>query len=131
MESIVLYNHIFFTNVRRLLNEKRMTKTELSDRSGISISFLSDLTNGKANPSLKVMQSIAKALNKPLPLLLKSSELNEKEVLTTLNTSKPAKQLPLGYEHVEAILPAYQAFIVKKWAKTARKRRTRKNTEKE
>jgi hypothetical protein len=31
----------------------------------VSISFLSDLTTGKANPSLKVMEAIANAL-KPL-----------------------------------------------------------------
>jgi transcriptional regulator with XRE-family HTH domain len=39
-----------------------MTKLGLSEKSGVSISFLSDLTNGKGNPSLKVMENIAVAL---------------------------------------------------------------------
>ena len=48
-----MYKYIFFTNVLRILDERGMTKKELSERSGVSISFLSDLTTGKANPSLK------------------------------------------------------------------------------
>ena len=57
-----MYNQIFFTNVLRLLDERGMTKDRLADLAGMSVSFLSDLTNGKANPSLKIMESIAKAL---------------------------------------------------------------------
>lgn len=52
-----LYNQIFFTNVLRLLDEHGLTKSELADAAGISESFLSDLTNGKANPSLKIMEA--------------------------------------------------------------------------
>ena len=73
-----MYNYIFFTNVLRLLDERQMTKKELSERSGVSISFLSDLTTGKANPSLKVMQDIAKALDAPLPLLIESTDLGRR-----------------------------------------------------
>lgn len=62
-----MYDFIFFTNVLRILDERGMTKQELSKRSGVSISFLSDLTTGKANPSLKVMESLATALASPCP----------------------------------------------------------------
>ena len=31
------------------------------------------------------------------------------------------KSLPQGYEHVSAVLPAHQAFIVKKWAMATKK----------
>lgn len=54
-----MYNYIFFTNVLRVLDELGMTKHDLADRSGVSISFLSDITTGKGNPSLKVMEDIA------------------------------------------------------------------------
>lgn len=50
-----MYKYIFFTNVLKCLEERDMTKQELSDRSGVSISFLSDLTTGKGNPSLEKM----------------------------------------------------------------------------
>ncbi len=45
-----MYSLIFLTNVLRLLDERGITKYELADRSGISISFLSDLTNGNTLP---------------------------------------------------------------------------------
>ena len=38
--------------------------------SGLSTSFMSDLTNGKGNPSLWIMEWIADALDKTLPELL-------------------------------------------------------------
>ena len=97
-----LYNYIFFTNVLRLLDERHMTKKELSDRSGVSISFLSDLTTGKANPSLKVMQDIAKALDAPLPLLLESTDL-DKDTLDALAGGKAPQSLPAGFERVAAV----------------------------
>lgn len=116
-----MYSYIFFTNVLRLLDERHMTKKELSDRSGVSISFLSDLTTGKANPSLKVMQDIAKALDAPLPLLLESTDL-DKDTLDALAGGKAPQSLPSGFERVTAVLPSHQAFIVKKWGEAARKK---------
>lgn len=105
----------------RLLDELNMTKHELSDRSGVSISFLSDLTTGKANPSLKVMEAIAKALDAPLPLLLESTDL-DKVTLDALAGGKAPSSVPPGYQRVSAILPDYRAFIVKQWAEEARRR---------
>lgn len=115
-----MYNFIFFTNVLRILDELHMTKFELSERSGVSISFLSDLTNGKANPSLKVMESIATALDVPLPLLLESTDLDE-ATLKQLAQGKVPKSLPEGFERVSVILPEHRAFIVKKWAEETAK----------
>jgi len=116
-----LYNYIFFTNVLRLLDERNMTKKDLSDMSGISISFLSDLTTGKANPSLKIMQDIAKALETPLPFLLELTDLDQ-DTLDALAGGKAPQSLPPGFERVAAVLPSHQAFIVKKWDEAARKK---------
>jgi len=116
-----LYNYIFFTNVLRLLDELHMTKHELSERSGVSISFLSDLTTGKANPSLKVMEAIAKALETPLPLLLESTDL-DKATLDALAGGKAVSSVPAGYQRVSAILPDFHAFLVKQWAEETRKK---------
>jgi transcriptional regulator with XRE-family HTH domain len=116
-----LYNYIFFTNVLRLLDERHMTKKELSDRSGVSISFLSDLTTGKANPSLKVMEDIAQALEAPLPLLLECTDL-DRDALDALAGGKAPRSLPSGYERVAVVLPEHQAFIVKKWGEITRQK---------
>ena len=109
-----MYNQIFFTNVLRVLDELGISKNELSDRAGMSVSFLSDLTNGKANPSLKIMESIAKALDVALPALLEITDLDQ-ESLDMLAGGKAPNSLPPGYVRVAAVLTEYQAFQVRQW----------------
>lgn len=109
-----MYNQIFFTNVLRLLDSQGMTKHALAEKAHISISFLSDLTNGKANPSLKIMQSIAEALSVPLPTLLEMTDL-DKETLDALAGGKAQRSLPDGFTRIAAILNDYQAYRVRQW----------------
>jgi transcriptional regulator with XRE-family HTH domain len=116
-----VYSYIFFTNVRRILDERGMTKNDLHEISGVSNSFLSDLTTGRGNPSLKVMEAIAAALDVPLPLLLESTDL-DKEALDELAGGKAKSSLPPGYERVSVILPEHKAFIVKRWGEDTRKK---------
>lgn len=115
-----MYNQIFFTNVLRVLDELGISKNELSDRAGMSVSFLSDLTNGKANPSLKIMESIAKALDVALPALLEITDLDQ-ESLDMLAGGKAPNSLPPGYVRVAAVLTEYQAFQVRQWNEANRK----------
>lgn len=117
-----MYNHIFFTNVLRVLAERGMTKLELSEKSGVSISFLSDLTNGKGNPSLKVMEQIAVALDVGLPYLLEVTDLDRASLEELAGHKVPGQGLPGGYVRVTAILPAHRAFEVQKWNEDAIKR---------
>jgi len=118
-----MYNQIFFTNVLRVLDELGISKNELSDRAGMSVSFLSDLTNGKANPSLKIMESIAKALDVALPALLEITDLDQ-ESLDMLAGGKAPNSLPPGYVRVAAVLTEYQAFQVRQWNEANRKQIT-------
>ena len=113
------YNTIFFTNVLHQLQLRSMTKTELSELSGVSISFLSDLTTGKGNPSLEVMEKISIALDVPLSFLLESTDL-DKEALEVLREGRVRAFEQPGYERVFAILPSHRAYIVRKWADDAR-----------
>lgn len=116
-----MHSYIFFTNILRLLGERDMTKSELAELSGVSVSFLSDLTTGKANPSLRVMESIAAALETPLPVMLERTDLS-KEDLAVLAENKAHKVLPRGYEWVTAVLPEQKAFVVRKWSEEAKKK---------
>ena len=109
-----MYNLIFFTNILRILEERGLTKHELSEKAQVSISFLSDLTNGKANPSLKIMEAISEALGISLPALLESTDL-KREDLETLAGKKITSSTSTGLVRVSAILTEHQAFIVKKW----------------
>ena len=116
-----MYNQIFFTNVLRLLDEQRMTKSELADKAGISVSFLSDLTNGKANPSLKIMEAIAEALDTALPVLLEMTDL-DRATLDVLAGGHALHSLPEGYVRLTAILTEFQGFTVRQWDNENRKR---------
>lgn len=99
-----------------------MTKLELSEKSGVSISFLSDLTNGKGNPSLKVLEQIAVALNVSLPYLLEVTDLDRASLEELAGHKVPGQGLPAGYVRVTAILSAHRAFEVQKWHEEALKR---------
>lgn len=120
-----MYNQIFFTNILRILEEKGITKEQLAEMSGVSMSFISDLTNGKGNPSLRIMERIADALDEPLPTLLEETDLDTKS-LEALAGGKP-RGLKEGYERVSVILPSHQAYIVRQWAKQAKEQQTNKN----
>ena len=91
-----------------------MTKNDLAEKAGVSISFLSDLTNGKANPSLKIMGAIADALETALPTLLESTDL-DRATVAALAGEHATNSLPDGYLRVSAVLTEFQAFEVAIW----------------
>ena len=86
----------------------------------MSVSFLSDLTNGKANPSLKIMEAIAEALDAPLLMLLEANDLDS-AALSIISGAPKHQGLPKGYVHICAVLPEAKAFIVRKWEDDAKK----------
>ena len=95
-----------------------MTKNDLAQKAGVSLSFLSDLTNGKANPSLRVMESIATALDVPLTTLLDSNDLDE-ESLEILTEGKTHLVMPQGFVRLTLVLTKFQAFTAKQWCNPA------------
>lgn len=115
-----MYNQIFFTNVLRMMDEQSMTKIQLAQQADMSPSFLSELTNGRANPSLKIMEALARALGVPLPMLLEATDLPQ-ELLDRLAGGQAPRSLPDGYVRVCAILKEYQAFNVRQWDEANRK----------
>lgn len=58
--------------------EKKLTLRDLSKKADISISFLSDIENGRSNPSLERLKDIAAALNVPISVLLDENINNNK-----------------------------------------------------
>jgi len=116
-----VYNEILYTNILRLLDELGISKTVLAERSGVSVSFLSDLTNGHANPSLETMERIAAALDTPLPALLEMSDLS-REDMEFLTAGKQLSALPDGFVRMTAIFTEFQAYKAKQWDVENRRR---------
>jgi transcriptional regulator with XRE-family HTH domain len=83
--------------------------------SGVSTSFISDLSNGKGNPSLRIMERIADALDKPLTELLEETDLDSKS-LEALAGGK-LRGIAESYERISLILPSHQAYVAKQWAR--------------
>lgn len=116
-----MYKEIFVSNVRRILDERQMKKRELREESGVSQSYITELTNKDANPSLATMEAIAEALDVPLPLLLEHSD-TEEEALRVLSNGRRAHSVPPGYKWVAVLLPEAKAFVVNRWAEQVRRR---------
>ncbi len=98
-----------------------MKQDELAEKSGISNAFISDLVNGRANPSLATMEAIAKALDTALPTMLESIDLDQ-ESLDELAGGKAPRSLPRGFERVSAVLTSFQAYQVRGWDEANRKK---------
>lgn len=104
-----MYYQVFVTNVLGILRERKIHKQELAALADISCSFISDILNGKGNPSLKRMGAIANGLHVPLPALLvmPGSESIATDALVPEN-SLPA--LPKGFVRKTLVLTSFPAF---------------------
>lgn len=108
------YFEIFHKNLRRLMVEQDINKAELSRRSGVSYAFVCDIVRGDGNPSVKILESLAGGLNIELPQFFES---NDGEAWT----GEPIK-IPENYERVTAILPKFDAYLVKNKSAETQKR---------
>ncbi len=108
-----MYNLILTTNILRILREKGISKADLAERAGVSVSFLNELTHDNANPSLRIIEAIAKALETPLPLLFDSSDMSAAE--RALLVEDDSGHLAKGFVWKGAVLTEFQAFQVSQW----------------
>lgn len=69
MSLVDNYKITLAENIEKILKTKKMRKQDLAAKTGISVSFVSDITNMKANPSIQNLSKIAEVLSVPLPLL--------------------------------------------------------------
>ena len=86
------------TRIKELRKEQGLSLKELSEKIDISISFLSDIENGKSNPSLDRLRDIARGLDTTVSYLLGESEtlnLNEDIIMNLENphTQEVIKEL--------------------------------------
>ena len=93
------YTQILARNVRLRMDELGFTRATLSEASGVSISFLSDLFGARANPSLRVLESLAVTLQTTVPELLLDSGA-----------------IPDGYERITALIPSEKVPMIRSWA---------------
>lgn len=59
--------------MRLLRKERGMSVNKLSEVSGVSLGFISDIENNKTNPSIPTLEKIAKALDVKIELFFKEN----------------------------------------------------------
>jgi transcriptional regulator with XRE-family HTH domain len=69
------YSRIVARNVLRRIEELDLTRQEVSRRSGVSVSLLSNIVRELANPSLGTLEDLARALETTVPALLVEPEV--------------------------------------------------------
>lgn len=61
----------FGAAVRQAREQQGLTQEEVAHRAGITVGYLSQLENGRRNPSLLVMAAICEVLETPLEAVVK------------------------------------------------------------
>lgn len=118
-----MHRNILCINIMRYLALRGFKKSDLATKANVSISYISDVTNAKGNPSLDTMVAIANALEVPLVALLEEPPVGTDDwnasMADALFRHDAKLGLPSGYRRVAAIVTDHQAFQIAKWHKSA------------
>lgn len=121
-----MFKKILCLNINRYLALRGMRKSDLATKANVSISYISDVTNAKGNPSLDTMVAIAQALEVPLVALLEPPPVGtdgwDASLADALLKDDAKLGLPAGFRRVSAIVTDHQAFQITKWHKSAHDR---------
>jgi transcriptional regulator with XRE-family HTH domain len=103
--------------IREIRESRGMNQDRLADKAQISKGFLSDIENGKRNPSSDNLLRIANVLGASLDYLMKG-EVQEEEQTRTVQIppelSIAAQQLNLSYSQTIALLDAHRSVIARR-----------------
>jgi transcriptional regulator with XRE-family HTH domain len=124
--SGAVHKKILCINIMRYLALRGLKKSDLAAKANVSISYISDVTNAKGNPSLETMVAIADALEVPVVALLETPPVGtddwDASLTETIFNDDAKLGLPPGYRRISAIVNEHKAFQIAKWHKAARKR---------
>jgi transcriptional regulator with XRE-family HTH domain len=66
-------------NLRRLRVQRKLSQESLAVDAGVDVSYLSRLENGRENPTLLLLERLAKALGVDFWVLVRKPQKDEKE----------------------------------------------------
>ncbi len=120
-----MYRKILCINIMRYAALRGLKKQDLAAKADVSLSYISDVTNAKGNPSLDTMAAIADALEVPLTALLEPPPVGTDGWDASLADSlrdETKLGVPAGFQRVSAIVTDHQAFQIRKWHTAAHQR---------
>jgi transcriptional regulator with XRE-family HTH domain len=90
------------SSIRAIRNRKKITITEMSEATGLSKGFISNIENGNTSPSINTMETIAKFLDVPLTYFFLKNE-DKIEIVKKQDRSITLSQLGnLKIEHISS-----------------------------
>ncbi|WP_366922187.1 helix-turn-helix transcriptional regulator [Metallumcola ferriviriculae] len=104
--------------IKSLRKEKKLSLKQLSERTGISISFLSDIENERSTPSLERTKDIAQALNTTVSYLLGEGRGPENSSKLPEQTAGEEIRYLLGKPELKLVLEELKHF--EDWDETDR-----------
>jgi transcriptional regulator with XRE-family HTH domain len=109
--------------LRRLRKMRRLTLSDVSDKTGLSISFLSDMERNRTKPSLDTLAKLADCYQVPVNEVIAGAEAEPEEV-------KP--YLPPGYQEMleelgERIDPAVAELLLQVEHRAQRRHETKED----
>lgn len=117
----MVHKQVLCINIMRYLALRGLRKSDLANKAGVSISYISDVTNAKGNPSLDTMVAIANALDVRLVDLLSPPPIGtddwDASMADVMLRDDPKLGLPAGYRRVAAIVTEHQAYQIGLWHK--------------
>lgn len=104
--------------IRRLREQKQLTQEQLATKTGITYQHLSGMENGRENFTIDILESLARALDYPLPQFVAGAFAPESIVSgITVNRDyfRPQVPLPPGMKisHLEAAMNATQSIVAR------------------
>ena len=104
--------------IRRLREQKQLTQEQLATKTGITYQHLSGMENGRENFTIDILESLARALDYPLPQFIAGAFAPESTISgITVNRDyfRPQVPLPPGMKisHLEAAMNATQSIVAR------------------
>lgn len=111
--TIVAALELVAPRLRRVREQRGMTLTDVSERTGISKSTLSRLENGQRRPSLELLLPLAQAYRVPLDELVGAPEVGDPRIRLKPRKVNGRTVLPLtrpgGVQAWKIVIPASQS----------------------
>jgi transcriptional regulator with XRE-family HTH domain len=104
--------------IRRLREQKQLTQEQLATKTGITYQHLSGMENGRENFTIDILESLARALDYPLPQFVAGAfapESTASGITVNRDYFRPQVPLPPGMKisHLESAMNATQSIVAR------------------
>jgi transcriptional regulator with XRE-family HTH domain len=97
------------TRLREIRTKKNLSRSELADRAGVSLSYVSRLENGHLLPAIEALEKLARALDTPLYLFFCDDKVPLNSLVQTESSDQHTE--PNGLSKWEHMVEQFRALL--------------------